>query len=126
MRDRSRHLPPVPSEAQSRQLAGGRAAGGGPPPARGSGQQKQHSSGGVPVAMWRDPKRLPGLSQLLALTMPGPGDIFSAHLSPFIVLPIPLPIIQLFICSSKACLLWVKSCGRLWIFLPPECLLGTG
>lgn len=74
----------------------------------------------------RDPKRLPSLSQLLALEVPGPGDIFAAHLSPFIILPAPRPIMQLFIYSSKACLLWVKSCGRLWIFLPPECLLGTG
>lgn len=76
--------------------------------------------------MQRDTKRLPGLSQLLALEMPGPGDIFGAHLSLFIILPAPLPTVQLFIYSSKVCLLWVKSCSRLWIFLPPECLLGTG
>lgn len=113
-------------EPQSRQLVGGRDAGGGPPLARGSGHQKQRSTGGVPMAMQRDPKRLLGLSQLLACEMPGPGDIFRAHLSPFTIFPAPLPIIQLFIYSSKACLLWVKSCGRLWIFLPLKCLLGTG
>lgn len=53
---------------------------------------------------------------------PQPGT----RLLPFIILPIPLPIIQLFIYSSKARLLGVKSYGSLWIFLPPERRLGTG
>ena len=103
-----------PSEPRSRQPVGGRAAGGSPPPACGSGQQKQRSSGRAPMAMRRDPKRLLSLSQLLALEMPCPGDIFGAHLSPFITLPAPLPIIQLFIYSSKACLLWV-GCGSFFL-----------